>query len=629
MSRLSREKRDQQGVAAQPPVLAAAPLDVLVGPAGASVGGVPVAPVPGEEIHQTVLDHLHRIALATGHPVHATVHDDRIGYRLALRIEADGSSQFTAEPVRTAPPGVPGGGPLPGSGEPGEALRPGASGRDPYAGEPGQTPYSGEPVQASRPTPPPAPGAFPPGAAEATGASGRPAVPSAPGASGRAAADSVEGAGRPALPPAPPAFGPGAAEATGAPAQPALPPAPAAFAEGAAESAGDSPPSAAPRPAEPADQSPWDKPTHLLRPTPEPPTFRLRALPDPAAQEPRDAVPTFRMRAVPEWVADAAPGTVAPPTGQFGPPPVMDAPPTDVPPTDAPPTDTRREADTPPTPTPDPAPSSGPVSTPGAAPTSGLAPGSAPAPSHGPVSLSGPAPIPGAAPTSDPAPTSGPAPSHGPAPTPKPAPANGPAPTPTRKPLLGLAASTPVEDPDLKPTPPRGFDAVAEAVLGDDPATAYDGGGSVFLVGPMARINEAVKEGRITEAAQLAERTVVEASRTLGPEHPEVLRLLELTAYIAYLAGDPTRAFGLSLDLARTRHHARDSEAAYGNVQSAATAWRAVRDPEQGLRMGVELIGLWTELTLEDGPATEDIEQLESARTRMGRLAERARRLNS
>ena len=66
--------------------------------------------------------------------------------------------------------------------------------------------------------------------------------------------------------------------------------------------------------------------------------------------------------------------------------------------------------------------------------------------------------------------------------------------------------------------------------------------------------------------------------------------------------------------------------AAYGNVQSAASAWRAVRDPQQGLDLGRELIGLWTELTAEDGPAAEDIEQLESARARMGRLTERARK---
>ncbi|MFH9981245.1 hypothetical protein ACH4ND_18735 [Streptomyces sp. NPDC017179] len=166
---------------------------------------------------------------------------------------------------------------------------------------------------------------------------------------------------------------------------------------------------------------------------------------------------------------------------------------------------------------------------------------------------------------------------------------------------------------------------MAEAVLGEDPRTSAGEAGVVLLAEPLARVNEAVKEGRIEEAAALAERTVVEASGTLGPEHPEVLRLRELTAYIAYLAGDPLRSFGISLGLARIRHHAGDTEAAYGDVQSASAAWRAVRDPEQGLRLGRDLIGLWTELTAEDGPAADDIEQLESARARMGRLAERAR----
>ncbi|MDX3248873.1 tetratricopeptide repeat protein, partial [Streptomyces sp. ME18-1-4] len=184
-----------------------------------------------------------------------------------------------------------------------------------------------------------------------------------------------------------------------------------------------------------------------------------------------------------------------------------------------------------------------------------------------------------------------------------------------------------VFDPDSKPTPARGFDAVAEAVLGDDPRTLQGDGGCPALLGEqMARVNEAVRTGRIDAAAALAEQTVLEASGTLGPEHPEVLRLRELGAYIAYLAGDPLRAFHVSLDLARIRRSARDGEAAYGNVQSAAAAWRAVRDPVQGLNLGTELLGLWTELTAEEGPAAEDVEQLESARARMLRLAERARR---
>ncbi|MGA5201334.1 tetratricopeptide repeat protein [Streptomyces variegatus] len=456
MSRLSREKKREQKQAARA-ATPAAPIDVHVpgsgtdvggGPGGASdgasVGGVPVFAAPGEEIQRAVLNRLHHIALATGHPVLATIRDERIGYVVPLQVDPDGSSHFTSEPVATTPP---------------EQQHP----RSEAATPPEQRKPRG------------------------TGA---------------------------AAPPVPQHSG---SEAT-------------------------TPPE--PRHAPPAR---GDSATHVLRPVPESgrgaaPTFPLRAVPEPQpADEP---VPTFELRAVPGSAEPAPedappapdtampPGTVAPPTGEFGPPPPMDARPLPVP--EAPPA--RR-----------------------------------------------PAPVPEDA----------------------------------------LIAA----DPDPKPTPARGFDAVAEAVLGDEPLTAPgDPTAPALLAEPVARINEAVKEGRIDTASGLAEQTVVEASAALGPEHPEVLRLGELTAYIAYLAGDPLRACRLSLDLAGARRRAGDAEAAYGNVESAATAWRAVRDPALGLELGRDLIGLWTELAAEDGPAAEEVEQLESARARMGRLTERARK---
>ncbi|MEZ3177340.1 tetratricopeptide repeat protein [Streptomyces pimonensis] len=389
MSRLSREKKREQQQAAHAANLAAAPIDVRVpvggaGAGGASVGGVTVIAGPGEEIQQAVLDRLHRIAVASGHAVLATVHDERIGCVVPLRVDPDGSSHFTAQPVLTAPA------------------------RDSGTDRPTHLP-----CPASEPAP--------------EGTSG----------------------------PAP------VRDAT--------------------------------------------------------PTFELRPLPAPKA--PRDAAPAFEPRALPGAAEAVPPGTVAPPTGVFGPPPTMDA---------------------------------------------------------------------------------------------------GPLPDRLRAPE---AAPVPESLPDPEPTPPRGFDAVAEAVLGDEPPVA---GGS-HLAGPMARINHAVREGRIDEAARLAEETVAEASETLGPEHPEVLRLRGLAAYIAYLAGEPLRAFRISLDLAVLCRRAGDAEAAYGNVRSAATAWRAVRDPLLGLELGHELIALWTELTAEDGPAADEIEELESARARMGRLTGRAR----
>jgi hypothetical protein len=166
---------------------------------------------------------------------------------------------------------------------------------------------------------------------------------------------------------------------------------------------------------------------------------------------------------------------------------------------------------------------------------------------------------------------------------------------------------------------------VAEEVLGDGPVTETVEGAEL-LTGPMTRINEAVRAGRIEVAAELADRTVTEAAAVLGPGHAEVLHLRELAAYIAYLGGDPVHAFQQSLDLARLRRQARDTEAAYGNVQSAATAWRAVRDPEEGLRLGRDLIELWTDLSAEPGPAADDPRPLESARARMVRLTDRAAR---
>ncbi|MFV0134287.1 tetratricopeptide repeat protein [Streptomyces sp. HMX87] len=372
MARFSRGEKREGAVPAYPTAPEAGPVEVRVpaagqGVGGATVGGVPVAGADGEDVQDAVLRHLHRIALTAGRPVLATVHDERLGYVVPLRVDPDGSSHLAGEPApATAPQNA---GPRP---------------TEPRTTEP-------------RPTGPPRP-------TEAQNAEPRPSAPR----------------------------------------------------------------STEPRPAEPQHTAP------------------LPAAPPPAAPRP---VPS-----------------------------------------------TRRD---------------------------------------------------------------------------KGAPAREPAPVSTQA-----------------PTPARGFDAIAEAVLGDGPLTAPgDHTVPALLAEPTARINEAVKAGRTQEAARLAEQTVEQASRTLGPEHGEVLRLRELTAYIAYLSGDPVRAHDVSLELARLYRRAGDAEAAYGNVQSAATAWRAVRDPNRGLELGRDLIGLWTELTAEEGPAAADVEQLESARARIGRLTERARAL--
>ncbi|MFF9040872.1 hypothetical protein ACF090_36035 [Streptomyces sp. NPDC014892] len=343
-----------------------------------------------------------------------------------------------------------------------------------------------------------------------------------------------------------------------------------------------------------------------------PSTFVLRAVPEPKdgplAQPPRTpglplTLPGIPMDSdarppAPEPAQDTAPpvGTVSPPTGEFG--PLTDP---DLSPTGAV------------SPAWPPAPTDAPTPEPTHAPSSG------PAPESGPLSLE-PQPWP---PTPAPMPIV-----TQPAATPEPAPPTTLAPPEESASDAYSAPEWKVleEDSAPKPAPVREFDAVAEAVL--DPAEE-DGGTPSPFAEPMSRINEAVKLGRIQEAAEMAEQTVAQATVALGPQHPEVLKLRELTAYIAYLAGDALRSFHLSLDLAGLRHRMRDQRAAYGNIQSAAAAWRAVRDPLQGLHLGRDLIAVWTDLAADAGPAADDVEQLEKARTRMTRLTDRARALDS
>ncbi|MFJ6648036.1 tetratricopeptide repeat protein [Streptomyces sp. NPDC091290] len=511
MSRLSRAmKREQKRAASAEGPVAPTPIDVRVPAAGpgagtcASIGGVPVTAAPGEEIQRAVLTHLQRIAVAAGHPVYARVHDERIGYVVPLCVEQDGSSRYTAEPLRTDAP------------RPAEApLR------------------SAESVRPAEPA--------------------RPAEPVRP-------------------------------------AEPA-------------------------RPAEPVREQDAglpqeDRATQVLRPSRAPE---------------EDAPPTFRLRTLSGRTDDGAPGTVAPPLGEFGPPPSMEAPASNAPaPGATAPRVSAPGVSAPNAPAPNAQASNAPApNAPGPGPSAPSAPApDAPAPGvSAPHTQTPGAPSPNA---SSPAVPSPDAIAVDPRPLPIAPAVQEPRP-PRAVPAAPHTVPLRVSDPDPQPAPPRGYDAVAETVLGDGPQPGASADASPFAES-MARVYDAVGAGRTGEAAELVRRTVAEASALLGTDHAEVLRMRELAAYIAYLAGEPERAFGLSLDVAWAYRRAGDAEAAYSGLTGAATAWRAVRDPALGQDLGRNLLGLWSDLVAEGGPAAEEAEELESARARMDRLAARAAR---
>lgn len=662
--------------------------------AGATVGGMPVVAGPGQTLHEAVLNYLHRLALATGHPVLATVHDERIGFVVPIRVLVDGASEFVGEPVRVDPPATPAAGP--GGQDPGRRPEPAASVPEQAPAVEPQRPRRDKPTHVlraveertpagsaptfplravpkseagpqlrpeNRPAPPPSPAPTPPAhvlrpAPEPTAAGPLPPrhpVPvQEPGVVGQPAP--VEEPGVVGQPAAVQERGPVEWSATGsAPAgQRAVP-------VSQAESVGRRPMAAGPVPAR--EPGPVGHPTPAAprhpAPVQEPAADRqaesvqrpvtvqesAEAPPEPAVAGP-SAVP-LAWEPVQESAGARSPAPVAGPVPvherEMVPQPQPGAP-------DAQAQSVRQSAV-------DPAPSSaeqparpparpgGTVATfvlravPEQAPLISATSGPAQAlPGEGtpagtvsrPTGVFGPPPVTAPA-EPEPAPTWR-APETGPDepktlrpdfdPDPDPdsysAPEWRPTPAPRTVPVAGV-------EEEVKEPPVREFDSVAEAVLAPESGAVPPGGTGGPIAEPMARINAAVKQGRIEEAAGLAEQTVAEATAALGAEHPDVLRLRELTAYIAYLAGDALRSFHLSLDLARLRHRLRDARGAYGNVQSAAAAWRAVRDPIQGLHLGRDLIAVWSELAVGEGPAADDLDQLERARSRMGRLAERAR----
>ncbi|QNP70866.1 tetratricopeptide repeat protein [Streptomyces roseirectus] len=502
-----------------PAVTAPAPIDVRVtAHTGATIGGVPVTVPDGQEIQHAVLAHLRRTALATGHAVLATVHDERSGYIVPIQVHPDGSSTLTAEPV-----------PITGTSADTATPRAGAPTPGTHAAPPQQTGAGTRTDAYADETPTAAPGTVAP----PTGVFGPPPVMEA--AEERAGLDEVppdRGEEAPGRGQVTPGFDDAAGLSVGAP---VIDAAAAGLSEG---------------------------------------TPRI----DDTAAGPGEGVPG-RVEGTPGFDGGSAgPGASAPGFDEMPP--------------------GRREA----------------ASWPGDE-TAGQADGalldaepSSPSPSRDAFAPEA------RRPSVPPAPPGAPQPLAPPASLDTP-----PRPVPLVDPETVVAA----REPAPKHTPARGFDAVAEAVLGDDPRET-DGAEPGPFAAPVARINEAVRAGQIDVAVALAEQTVQEASTTLGADHPEVLRLRELAAYIAYLAGDPVRAFHVSLDVAWTHRRTGDPESAYDNVQSAATAWRAVREPVQGLNLGNELLGLWAALAAEGGPAAEDPGPLESARSRMLRLAERA-----
>ncbi|MFD4739884.1 hypothetical protein ACFWNR_20480 [Streptomyces virginiae] len=245
-----------------------------------------------------------------------------------------------------------------------------------------------------------------------------------------------------------------------------------------------------------------------------------------------------------------------------------------------------------------------------------------PAASRAPVPLPAPVPAP-------------PAVAEVPEPTPTPAAAvveEPPAPRPVAPvepaPVAGPAAvPAPVQEPEpvAIPEPAPELVAAPEPVPAPAPvappvpvppraaAAAPD-----LIEGPIERINDAIRRGWIEWAAGHARESAATAAESLGWDDPGVLRLRELNAYVAYVAGDIQRSFHSSLEIARIRS-GRQEPLALQSVHNAAAAWAKVTEPVEAIAMGRDLVALWVLAA----PTGTDTSHLDAARARIARLEER------
>jgi hypothetical protein len=157
MPKFRRREQDPAAVSQQAPT----PFEVHVTAEGdCSVAGMPVLAAQDEALHDAVLNYLHRLAMATGHGVHATVHDARSGYTVPIEVQLDGSSRLTGQPEYASPRGPDAaGGPAPAPSPTPEGL-PDPTGavvpqQTPGEQRPGRRPPRAQKSSTGRPAPPP------------------------------------------------------------------------------------------------------------------------------------------------------------------------------------------------------------------------------------------------------------------------------------------------------------------------------------------------------------------------------------------------------------------------------------------------------------------------------------------
>lgn len=119
----------------------------------------------------------------------------------------------------------------------------------------------------------------------------------------------------------------------------------------------------------------------------------------------------------------------------------------------------------------------------------------------------------------------------------------------------------------------------------------------------LAQVRDHLDAGRTDQAGELAARLDTQAAGVLGVSHPEALRVREVHAQAAALAGDVVGAVQLYRDVAERWHYRGDAELAETVAGHAETLWMRMTHVGQALSAGVDVIRMRNQIPGRAGEA--------------------------
>lgn len=191
----------------------------------------------------------------------------------------------------------------------------------------------------------------------------------------------------------------------------------------------------------------------------------------------------------------------------------------------------------------------------------------------------------------------------------------------------GVATAPPTPAPAAAPARP-------EAMPEGHQSLAQDGDVD-SLAGPLplpadqqkqlAAATEAMDDGRLTEAEEIARTLEQRIAKTYGEQHEYTANVREMQAHIAHLIGDHASATRIYLSVAHFRAESRGASdpLTRASAHRAMATWQAIADPSETRKLADSVIAMLSKFTGETSSATRNarahLAQQSTPQSRTGR----------